>query len=109
MIRAGSDASINKTTTGRPTMAEVLIQWRGYQGNWVGRFADEHALCWHSDARIFGEMTAGDRLWLVKAGKNLAGACEEAPQAAFPVGVWPVQHVLDPVRSSARGRGFGNS
>jgi hypothetical protein len=75
-------------------VTDVLIYWRDYRQNWVRQFAGDHALVWHSNARLFEDLTAGDRLWLVTCGKNLAGASEEAPQAGFLVGVWQVQRVI---------------
>ena len=75
-------------------MTDLLIYWRDYRQNWVRQFACEHALYWHSNARMFEKLTAGDRLWLVTAGKILVGVCEEAPQAGFLVGVWQVQRVV---------------
>lgn len=75
-------------------MKGVLVYWRDYRQNWVRQFAGEYALYWHSNARLFEELTAGDRLWLVTCGKNLAEASVEAPQAGFLVGVWQVQRVI---------------
>ena len=75
-------------------MTDVLVYWRDYRQNWVRQFAGEHALHWHSNARLFEDLTAGDRLWLVTAGKNLTRVCKEAPQAGFLVGVWQVQQAI---------------
>ena len=75
-------------------MTDVLIYWRDYKRNWTDQLAGESALYWHSNARMFGELTAGDRLWLVTSGKNLPEAYREASQAGFLVGVWQVQQVI---------------
>lgn len=75
-------------------MTNVLIYWRDYRQNWVRQFAGEHALYWHSQARLFEGLAPGDRLWLVTAGKNVGPVGREAPQAGFLVGVWQVWEVL---------------
>jgi len=70
-------------------MTDVLIYWRDYKKNQAqagGGFR------WHSGARMFGELHAGDRLWLVTSGKNLGSG--EAAQAGFLVGVWQVREVV---------------
>ena len=75
-------------------MRNMLIYWRDYRQNWACQFAGERALYWHSSARLFEELTAGDRLWLVTSGKNLDGASRGAPQAGYLVGVWQIKHVV---------------
>lgn len=75
-------------------MANVLIYWRDYERNWTDPSGGESTLYWHSNARMFEQLEAGDRLWLVTAGKNLDGVCREAPQAGFLVGVWQVQQAM---------------
>ena len=70
-------------------MTDVLIYWRDYKKNQAqagGGFR------WHSGARMFAELHAGDRLWLVTSGKNLGNG--EAPQAGFLVGVWQVREAV---------------
>lgn len=59
---------------------DVLIYWRDYQQNWVRRFAGEQGFYWHSNARLIGKLTPGDRIRLVTSGKCLR---EEAAQAGF--------------------------
>jgi len=70
-------------------MTDVLIYWRDYKKN---QAEANVAFRWHSSARMFGELHAGDRLWLVTSGKNLGNG--EAPQAGFLVGVWQVREVV---------------
>jgi hypothetical protein len=67
-------------------MTDVLVYWRDFRKNQ----AQGDALRWHSNARIFGELMPGDRLWLVTSGEALK---HEAAQAGFLVAVWPVAQV----------------
>jgi len=76
-------------------MADVLIYWRDYGQNCVGQRAGDEPLYWHSNAGMFCELSAGDRLWLVTSGKYLGKHREEAPQAGFLLGVWQVQQVME--------------
>jgi len=73
---------------------DVLIYWRDYRQNWTSQSDEGDALYWHSNARMFEQLEAGDRLWLVTAGRNIDGFGDEAPQVGFLVGVWPVQRVI---------------
>ncbi len=67
-------------------MTEVLVYWRDFRKNQ----GQGDALRWHSNARIFGELMPGDRLWLVTSGEALK---HEAAQAGFLVAVWQVAQV----------------
>jgi len=85
---------------------DVLVYWRDYRQNWANQSGGGRALYWHSNARMFEQLEAGDRLWLVTAGKNLTGIYKEAPQAGFLVGFWQVQQAIanpgdDPAYSQA--------
>ncbi len=73
-------------------MTDVLIYWRDYRQNWVRQFAGERAYYWHSNAKLFGELLPGDRLWMVASGKSLR---HEAEQAGFLVAVWQVKEVVE--------------
>jgi len=64
-------------------MTDVLVYWRDYRKN----TARADGQRWHSNARVFGDLVPGDRLWLVTSGKNLG---QEAQQAGFLVAVWQV-------------------
>jgi hypothetical protein len=67
-------------------MTDVLVYWRDFRKNQ----AQGDALRWHSNARIFGELRPGDRLWLVTSGETLK---HEAAQAGFLVAVWQVAQI----------------
>lgn len=67
-------------------MTDVLVFWRDFRRN----TASGGALRWHSNARVFGELLPGDRLWLVTSGQALQ---HEAEQAGFLVAVWQVAQV----------------
>jgi hypothetical protein len=67
-------------------MTDVLVYWRDFRKNQV----QGDALRWHSNARIFGELRPGDRLWLVTSGQALK---DEEAQAGFLVAVWQVAQV----------------
>jgi hypothetical protein len=67
-------------------MTEVLVYWRDFRKN----TGQGDGLRWHSNARIFGELLPGDRLWLVTSGQALK---HEAAQAGFLVAVWQVAQV----------------
>ena len=69
-------------------VADILLYWRDYKKNQAGSGG---MFRWHSGARMFAGLHAGDRLWLVTSGKNLGNG--EAPQAGFLVGVWQVREV----------------
>ena len=75
-------------------MADILIYWRNYRHDMSARLAGRSDLAWHSKARLFAELAAGDRLWLVTSGRALSGPPREAPQAGFLVGVWQVREVM---------------
>lgn len=69
-------------------MADVLVYWRDFKKN-----LDETAgdFRWHSNARLFADLHAGDRLWMVTSGKNLG---HKAEQAGFLVAVWRVRETI---------------
>ena len=75
-------------------MTDILLYWRDYRQTWTPQFTGERVLYWHSSARLFKGLTAGDRLWLVTSGKNLNGVSRGTPQAGFLVGAWQVKHVV---------------
>jgi len=85
-------------------MSDVLVYWGDYKKNPAE--ASGGTCRWHSNARMFAELHAGDRLWMVTSGKNLG--CE-AEQAGFLVAVWQVREVTpnpgdDPAYPSERYR-----
>lgn len=85
-------------------MADVLIYWRDLRRNHTKACDCDGALYWHSNARWFEDLTAGDRLWLVAAGKNLANEQREAPQAArHPVSSSRFSAKISRTRSSCGG------
>jgi hypothetical protein len=67
-------------------MTDILVFWRDFRKN----TAHKDALQWHSNARVFGELLPGDRVWLVTSGQALK---HEAEQAGFLVAVWQVAQV----------------
>lgn len=67
-------------------MTDVLVYWRDYRKNTTRG----DGLRWHSNARAFGDLLPGDRLWLVTSGKTLG---QEAEQAGFLVAVWEIGEV----------------
>lgn len=73
---------------------DVLAYWRDYQQNRPAGLDTGNYLHWHSNARLFEDVKAGDRLWLVTAGRNLNGHAKKAPQAGFLVAVWRVRQVI---------------
>ena len=75
-------------------MIDVLLYWRDLRRNRAQARDCDAELRWHSSARWFAELAAGDRLWLVTAGRNLARQAPGTPQAAFLVGVWRVARVV---------------
>ena len=90
-------------------MTEVLIYWRDYRPNTEGAFVAGCLFRWHSNARLLADLVAGDRLWLVTAGKNLDEHRKDAPQVGFLVGIWQVRRVVtnpddDPQYPSGRYR-----
>jgi hypothetical protein len=85
-------------------MSDVLVYWRDYKKNPAE--ASGGTCRWHSNARMFAELHAGDRLWMVTSGKNLG---QEAEQAGFLVAAWQVREVAanpgdDPAYPSDRYR-----
>jgi hypothetical protein len=66
-------------------MTDVLLYWRDYKKNWT---AGERAYCWHSNAKLLGELEPGDHLWLVTSGANVG---HEVKQAGFLVAIWTVE------------------
>lgn len=73
-------------------MTDVLIYWRDYRKNWKAQVADHRAPCWHSNARLLGNLEPGDHLWVVTSGKIVR---HEAEQAGFLVAIWTVSEVAE--------------
>jgi hypothetical protein len=68
-------------------MTHVLV----YSPEYHTSAAKTNAPRWHSNHRVFGDLIAGDRLWVVTSGKSLGVANESA---AYIVAVWPVAEVV---------------
>ncbi len=67
-------------------MTDVLI----YATN-IERLRSGKALKWHSNHRVFSDLRAGDRLWVVASGRSLG---RQDQSAGYLVAVWPVQQVV---------------
>ena len=72
-------------------MTDVLVYWRNFKQNWVRQPAGERSYCWHSNARLLGDLQPGDHLWLVTSGANLG---HEVKQAGFLVAIWTVEEAF---------------
>ncbi|MGQ4810177.1 hypothetical protein NKDENANG_03626 [Candidatus Entotheonellaceae bacterium PAL068K] len=68
-------------------MTDVLVYWKTYRPE----KARNETRRWHSNHRVFNDLLAGDRLWVVTSGKSLGRYSE---RAGYLVAVWPVAQVM---------------
>ena len=68
-------------------MTDVLV----YAKDFEAPAAAFPPLLWHSNATVFGNLVAGDRLWVVTSGKAIN---REPTSAAYLVAVWQVSEVV---------------
>jgi hypothetical protein len=69
-------------------MTDVLV----YEPDYPKSPANDGALRWHSNHRIFSDLLPGDRLWVVTSGKCLG---RPDSSAGYLVGMWPVATVVE--------------
>lgn len=71
-------------------MTDLLVYWRDFRRNAATTAPDSPLRRWHSSARCFAALEAGDRLWLVTAGESLG---LQSRHAAYLVAVWEIEQV----------------
>jgi hypothetical protein len=69
-------------------MTDVLV----YDKDYRYQRAKGGVLKWHSNHRVFADLTPGDRLWVVTSGKSL-GLDDES--AGYLVAMWPIQQIVE--------------